>query len=339
MNNSEHNFIQKLKEIRLGDGARTRIREELVAYSELHSMPAVEAAPFNSFAFLGGVLAHSRKLAVGVVVFALIVATGSATAIAAENAVPGEALYPVKVQITEPARVVLAGSGEAKARIHATLAVRRVQEAEILRTRGELTKETESELTARFSAEAEKAVVEADRLEVSGDTSESLAIRENLATALSEQTAVALDEHAARVSVNTLSKTEEVPADVSNETSIRGAVATRVALLRVREAQSTKKVAEQEKPKTAAKEQSKKSKALLVGVSVQHEEQKGKLASTAASTTASTTPSDSKGFLEKLFHSTTEKEETREPVRESLPVAVPVPALPVSVPPASSLLP
>lgn len=335
MNNTEHNFIQKLKEIRLGDGVRTRIREELVAYSELHTMPMVEATPFNSLAFLGSVLAHSRKLAVGVVVFALIVATGSATAIAAENAVPGEALYPVKVQITEPARVVLAGSGEAKAKLHASLAVRRVQEAEILRTRGRLTKETESELTARFSAEAEKAEVEADKLEVSGDTSESLAIRENLATALSEQTAVALDEHVARVSVNTLSKTEEVPADVSNETSIRGAVATRVALLRVREAQNTKKVAEQEKPKTAAKEQSKKSKALLVGVSVAQEEQKGK----TASTTASTTPTDSKGFLERLFRPSTQKAETREPVRESLPVSVPVPALPVSVPPASSLLP
>lgn len=307
MNNTEHNFIQTLKKTRLSDEVRTRMRTELAAYAELHALPQVEAAPFNSMAFMGGMLAHSRKLVAGVVICALVIATGSASALAAETAVPGEVLYPIKVQVTEPARVLFAGSAKAKARVHAALAVRRVQEAEILRARGALTMETESELTSRFSVETDKVVGEADKLEAAGDTSESVAIRADLATLLSEQTVSA---EVARVSVDTLSKAE---ASAPVPISIRETVATRAALLRVREPENRKM--------TEQKKESKKSKDLLIGVSVKRAVQREK----TASSTASTTPRATGAVLEKLFRSAEPREIERVP--EPVPSIVPVPPI------------
>lgn len=287
MNNTEHTFIQNLKQVRLDDGVRTRIREELVAYAELHTMPAVEAAPFNSVAFLGGFLAHSRKLAVGVVVFALIVATGSATALASENAVPGEPLYVVKTKVNEPARAVFAGSVESKARLHSFLALRRVQEAEVLRERGTLSAKTEAELASSFEGEADKALHEADKLEESGDASESLAIRANLEAQLSAQ------------------------AGQEYDTNIRQAVERKVARLREGTAEAPAVLSAKKGEKARVRATS-----LLTGTSVSVEE---------ASTTATSTPAVGKRLLETLIHEreSQKKEESRVPIESSAGVPIP----------------
>jgi len=96
--------------------------------------------------------------------FVLILAVaGSGTAYAAEAAVPGDVLYPVKVRVNEPLRAALALSSEAKATWHAEAAERRMKEAEVLAARGTLTTDVKVELEENFDTHATEveAIVEA----------------------------------------------------------------------------------------------------------------------------------------------------------------------------------
>ena len=187
---TEKDILQGLKDLRLTEQERALMRSELSAYADLHSMPSVEAIPFNSLAFLGNIFAHSRVLVAGTLAFVLVITGSSATALAAEKAVPGDVLYGVKVLVNEPVAEVFAGAGAGRARHHAKLAVRRVEEAEVLDARGALTSERAAELAERFVQEAEKAETEVAHLESRGDVSASLAIRTELASDLSLHVAV-----------------------------------------------------------------------------------------------------------------------------------------------------
>ena len=87
--------------------------------------------------------------------FVLVLAVvGSSTAYAAEGAVPGDLLYPLKINVNEPMRATLALSSESKAIWHADAAERRMKEAEVLAARGTLTADVKAELEKNFDAHA-----------------------------------------------------------------------------------------------------------------------------------------------------------------------------------------
>ena len=91
--------------------------------------------------------------------FVLVVAVvGGGTAYAAEAAVPGDPLYAVKVNVTEPVRAALAFTPEAQADWHTKAVERRLKEAEVLAARGTLTADLKERLEANF--EMHTAVVE-----------------------------------------------------------------------------------------------------------------------------------------------------------------------------------
>ncbi|MBI2611068.1 hypothetical protein HYW60_04010 [Candidatus Kaiserbacteria bacterium] len=107
----------------------------------------------------------SSKL-VSPLAFALVVAViGGGTAYAAEAAVPGELLYTFKVQVNEKVAEVLAISSEAKAEVHTKLAERRMKEAEVLTSRGELTTEAKTELETRLEDHAARVDSEVEVIE------------------------------------------------------------------------------------------------------------------------------------------------------------------------------
>ena len=88
--------------------------------------------------------------------FVLILAVvGGSTAYAAEGAVPGDLLYPIKLNVNETVASAFAVSPEAKATVHARLAERRMQEAESLAARGTLTAEIKEELEANLEGHAQ----------------------------------------------------------------------------------------------------------------------------------------------------------------------------------------
>ncbi|PIR89263.1 MAG: hypothetical protein COU07_02265 [Candidatus Harrisonbacteria bacterium CG10_big_fil_rev_8_21_14_0_10_40_38] len=90
------------------------------------------------------------------VVIALIAALGGGTSFAAENTIPGDILYPVKVGVNEKVGTLLHFSEEGKADYATQIASKRLQEFEELVNKGELNSETKSEVEGRFDIQIEK---------------------------------------------------------------------------------------------------------------------------------------------------------------------------------------
>src|SRR3989338_1973542 len=88
----------------------------------------------------------------------LFVLAGTGTVSAAQGALPGDLLYPVKVSINEKVEVALAPTTAAKAEVQVRLAERRVDEARELSVRGRLDEKTAKILTDDFDKHSAQAL-------------------------------------------------------------------------------------------------------------------------------------------------------------------------------------
>lgn len=123
---------------------------------------------------------------------ALLVAllvSGGAT-IAAEQALPGDLLYPVKVEVNESVRSAIAISGEAQATWDARRAERRLEEAEELAAEGRLDQETRTELEARLDESIRSFESQQAKLEAKEKHALAQEIEEDLETTLRAHNAV-----------------------------------------------------------------------------------------------------------------------------------------------------
>lgn len=84
----------------------------------------------------------------------MLAVVGGSTAYAAEAAIPGDILYPIKLNVNEKIAIALSASYKAKAEIHSKFAERRMREAETLVERSALTKEAKAELERRLETHA-----------------------------------------------------------------------------------------------------------------------------------------------------------------------------------------
>src|SRR3989344_6975993 len=98
---------------------------------------------------------HMRMALAGLVLF---VFAGTGTVSAAQGALPGDLLYPVKVSVNEKVEVALAPTPAAKAEVQVRLAERRVDEARELSARGRLDKKSAKALTDDFVEHAAQAI-------------------------------------------------------------------------------------------------------------------------------------------------------------------------------------
>ncbi|PIR45038.1 MAG: hypothetical protein COV10_01525 [Candidatus Vogelbacteria bacterium CG10_big_fil_rev_8_21_14_0_10_51_16] len=95
----------------------------------------------------------------------LIVALlGGGGMLAARSSVPGDVLYPVKVSVNENLQNAVAVSGESQARVDATLALRRLEEAATLSADGRLSSETVVRLEENFELQAKRAEARIEKL-------------------------------------------------------------------------------------------------------------------------------------------------------------------------------
>lgn len=81
----------------------------------------------------------------------VILVGGGGVAYAAQGSLPGNPLYAVKVDVTEPIQTALAVTPEAQADVHVELAQRRVEEAEALAVQGRLDATTTQQLEQNFN--------------------------------------------------------------------------------------------------------------------------------------------------------------------------------------------
>jgi len=127
----------------LSDSERAQLRGELSAFMDEH--PA--RAPF-SLRVIDWTDEHAGRLVrffgtgvarVAASAAVLILVVGGGTSYAAESALPGDALYAVKIGINEKIAASLIVSPEAHVHFDAQLTERRLQEAELLAAEGRLT--------------------------------------------------------------------------------------------------------------------------------------------------------------------------------------------------------
>jgi len=85
----------------------------------------------------------------------LIIALGAGTAFASEYALPGGLLYPIKINVNEPARGAIKILPEEKIEWEAKKAERRIEEAVILKSHEELNEEKQEKIETLFEKHKE----------------------------------------------------------------------------------------------------------------------------------------------------------------------------------------
>lgn len=176
-----------------------------------------------------------KSMTIAIIIALLL---GGGTSFAAENALPGDALYPIKVHVNERVQELAAVSDEAEVKVQAKLATRRLEEAEKLAVQGRLDAQTQNDLDTRFTKHYEKARVSiASDANISAETvadfEVSLAahaqILANVETGRSQKQLVNLRDNV-RESLSVVSNTREnaetraVSAEANVQVSAEGAL-------------------------------------------------------------------------------------------------------------------
>jgi hypothetical protein len=166
-------FLQKFKKLRnlivFDPGEKAAGRERLASY--LRGAEAVRAQNvirLSSYKSPLLTIIKNRYMPIfaSILILALL---GSGTSFAAEGALPGDLLYPVKIKVNEQVATALAFSTKDKARLDANLAAKRLAETAELAAKGRLSGEVEIELEHSFQASADRAEKHIRFLEDSGD--------------------------------------------------------------------------------------------------------------------------------------------------------------------------
>ncbi len=120
------------------------------------------------------------------ILLALMLTFTGGTALAASGALPGDLLYPVKVNFNEKVRGAMAVSNEAEAKFQADLAARRLEELEKLATsaEGDLETELRESIVARFEAHSEEALRLIEGLKAEGKAEAAAAASARLEASL-----------------------------------------------------------------------------------------------------------------------------------------------------------
>ncbi len=116
----------------------------------------------------------------------IIVLVGGSAAVAAEQSVPGDILYPIKIKITEPARDLLIQEPANYARWESEKASRRLEEATTLAERNELTPERSRDIEERFQEHAREAAEAFTALALANGTSTAYDVEKEFDGSLAE---------------------------------------------------------------------------------------------------------------------------------------------------------
>lgn len=144
-------FKKDLEKVTLSEKERTDMRN--VVFSHVAENPVPVHSQVNDtshFQLLQWFFTH-RTLVASIATFVLVIGFTSA----AERALPGDLLYSVKVNFTEPVVKGLAFTDEAKARAYADIAERRLVEIERVSLYDDVNEEVINELSQDFKEHAE----------------------------------------------------------------------------------------------------------------------------------------------------------------------------------------
>lgn len=135
-------FLKKMKAMTLTPVEKATMREWLINAMEQKAKERWWLHP----------LKHMTSIVAGVLIITI---TSGSLSYAAENAVPGDVLYPMKVNVNETVRGALKKTPEDQARWEAEKAERRLKEAEMMTMRASMTDEKQAQIQERFRKHAD----------------------------------------------------------------------------------------------------------------------------------------------------------------------------------------
>lgn len=157
------NDLQEQLQKQAADMGLTRNEKDAMRMAIQAHMRAHPAKPVPSLWF--GWVMQARFMVPALAILLLCVST----TYAAQGALPGDLLYPIKIHINEQVEVALAGTPTKKVAVETSLAERRVGEAQTLAARGALDVSTTKELEDNFNAHAQEAITLATTIEEKED--------------------------------------------------------------------------------------------------------------------------------------------------------------------------
>lgn len=138
----------------------------------------------------------------------IVLFLGGGGAYAAETSLPGDALYPIKIEVNERIRGWAAISGEADAQWEARIAERRLEEAERLAAENRLSMNARTEIESNFEAHAKRAHEHLDQLEANEKIDAAVDISSRFETSLRAHTAIlerlSVEQESARAEIRPL---------------------------------------------------------------------------------------------------------------------------------------
>jgi len=214
-------FHTKSKSVTLSSTEKQELRERLVSYMEYHPLPSeLKSAKESSVASKSPVL-HEAFKTVSLPFSLLFKSSAVAAALVlvvvpfmAEQSVPGDTLYAVKVQFNEEVRSTLTFDSYEKIEWETQLVNRRIAEARLLESEGRLTNEVEAEVAQAVRTHTQNAQKEIEILRVldaEGATIASIEFDSNL-----EAQAASLKEDTEEVGESDSAAVDSRPEEKSN---------------------------------------------------------------------------------------------------------------------------
>ena len=158
-------FKKQSESIRMRASEKRELKERLVAYMEYHPLPkemklpakrksltALKGIPSELFFSIPFTTKYLRNFSGVFAVLCIL-----SVPLIAEKALPGDVLYPVKVQFTEELRSTLSFSPYAKVAWETQRLERRISEARLLASEGKLTAEAQSQFAEAIKTHADAA--------------------------------------------------------------------------------------------------------------------------------------------------------------------------------------
>ncbi len=207
--------IKAATKIRMDEAARERTRALLSEYVKMRPIrttePTIESVPvYNRFSTF--FMRHSMPALTAV----LILVVSGGTAAAAEGALPGDILYPIKVHVSEEVRATLAVSSKAKADWEVHRAERRLEEAATLALSGQLNDVARAEIDTNLDAHVKSAGENRDQLENENEVSDASEVATDIEAVLFARENILHGARGAKISTQA-----KVSADAINTMSAR----------------------------------------------------------------------------------------------------------------------
>ena len=222
------NKLKELKNIakgvRLSSEEKSAMRGDLVRYMEAHPAKSYHSilSPFSLSHF------RNKKTLPMLIISGLLV--GSVTSFAAENTVPGDILYPVKVHVNEAVRGAVEVSPKAKAEWGVRLVERRLEEVEKLAKNPKALAKNKETARVNFEQYTSRAKERIRKLEENNDSEDAIAVTEKFSGMLRLHEAIIINLNSQEVATTmfkTLDSSSPFTETLNNIKALRERIDTR----------------------------------------------------------------------------------------------------------------